>query len=118
MRTEEKELLDNLFEHIGKISYFEKLKKVENKQDHFTVTINTSSFSELNLMACDILKVCVLALDSESPNLSRLIPNREINVSGLLELALQLMPNELELLDELHETHLEIKKLRSESEVS
>lgn len=118
MKTEEKELLDNLFEHIGKISYFEKLKKVEGKQDHFTVSINTFNFNELNLMVCDILKACVLALDSESPNLSRLIPNREINVSGLLELALQLMPNELELLDELHETHLKLKQIRSEAELS
>lgn len=114
MKTEEKELLNSLFKHIGKTKYFDKLKEVEGEQDHFAIGINISSYNELNLMVCDILKVCALALDNESPNLSPLIPNREINVLRLLELALQLMPNELELLDELHETHLGIKKLRSE----
>jgi hypothetical protein len=118
MKTEEKELLNSLFKHISKVSYFDKLKEVEGNQNHYTVAINTSSYNELNLMVCDILKVCILALDSESPHISSLIPNPEINILRLLELSLQLMPNELELLDELHETHLKLKKIKSESEVS
>lgn len=107
METLNKESIADFLERMNRIEYFTQLKRDQKKEDLFILELKVSGYNELNLMVADILKVSILALDSDPPYISHTIRNPEINVLGLLELALQLMPHgEIELLDELHQFYL------------
>ncbi|MNR39664.1 hypothetical protein D3C85_1578900 [compost metagenome] len=78
--------------------------------------LKVSGYNEVNSMLADILKVSILALEHDPPYVSRTIQNPEINVMGLLEIAVQLLPHgEMELLDEIHQFYLN-QELEEKSE--
>ena len=107
MEIEEKDSVTDFLKLMDNIKYFTKLKPDEKKENLFNVELKVSGYNDLNLMIADILKVSILALESEPPYVSDVIHNPEINVMGLLEIALQLIPHgELELLDQLHQLYL------------
>lgn len=112
LRTVEKQLRDEFFEQMTKINYFEQLSAIKGKLHEFNVNIKVSGLDELNGLAGDILKICIYALQMESGYGSQIGHNSKLNILSLLELALQLMPDNLEILDELHQTQLKIKDLK------
>lgn len=92
---------------MNRIDFFSKLKADQEKQGSFILELKVSGYNELSIIIADLLKVSILALESDPPYVSELIKNPEINVLGLLELVLQLMPRrEFELFDELHQFYL------------
>lgn len=116
MKALNKDSLADFLELMNKIKYFTKLKPDSKKEDLFNVEIKVSCYNELNLMVADLIKVSILALDSEPPYISGSIRNPQINIMTLLEIALQLLPHgEIELLDELHKLYLK-QELDSNSE--
>ncbi|MFV8343583.1 hypothetical protein [Flavobacterium sp. XS2P39] len=107
MEIEEKDSVTDFLKLMNRINYFTKLTPDEKKEDLFTLELKVSGYKDVSSMVSDLLKVSILALESDPPYISRAIRNPEINVLGLLEIALQLMPHgELELLDELHQFYL------------
>jgi hypothetical protein len=92
---------------VNKFKYFTKLKPDRKNGESFIVELKVSGYSEVNSMLADILKVSILALENDPPYVSRTIQNPEINVMGLLEIAVQLLPHgEMELLDEVYQFYL------------
>jgi len=113
MEIENEEQATEVLELMNKVNYFTKLKR-ENKIDNsFSVPIKVSCYNELNMMVSDLLKASILILTNDTRNLSNCTSNTDINVLTLLEIALQLLPEEeMELLDDLHKIYLQsvIKK--------
>jgi len=110
MEAEEKDLRRDFVSLMNRINYFTKLKPDQEKENSFVVELKVSGYNELSLMIADLLKVSILALESDPPYVSELIRNPEINVLGIIELALQLMPQrEFEIFDELHQFYLSQK---------
>lgn len=107
METQSKERAEKLLELINRRRYFNKLK-TENKRDHsFTIPIKVSGYNELNQMVSDLLKTIIILLNPEAKTLSSFTKDDEIDVMTLLEIALQLLPDEeMELLDNLHKVYL------------
>lgn len=107
MEAVNKESIVDFLKRMNKTEYFTLLIPDEKEEDLFTLELKFSGYNEVRAMVSDLLKVSILTLDSDRPSLSPAIRNPEINVMGLLELALQLMPHgELELLDEMHQFYL------------
>ncbi|OUL62727.1 hypothetical protein [Flavobacterium sp. AJR] len=105
MEIQHKESAKELLELMNKGKYFTKLKPENSIDNSFSVALKVSCYDELNLMVSDLLKASILILKTE--NLSNLTANADINVMTLLEIALQLLPEEeMELLDDLHKIHL------------
>lgn len=93
---------------MNNVEYFKKLKPENNIDNSFSVTLKVSSYNELNLMVSDLLKASIILLNEDSRSLSSLTTVADINVMTLLEIALQLLPEqEMELLDDLHKIHLQ-----------
>ena len=102
METQPKESAKALLELINSGSYFTKLKQ-ENNNDSFDVTLKVSCYNELNLMVSDLLKASIILLNPDAKGLSSFTNNKDVNVMTLLEIALQLLPEEeMELLDEVY----------------
>lgn len=95
-------------ESMNRINKFNKLKP-ENKNDNsLNVTLNVSGYNELNLMVSDLLKSSIVLMNKEARSLAVFESDTDINVVTLLEIALQLLPDqEMELLDDLHKICLE-----------
>ncbi|BDU23404.1 hypothetical protein FLGSB24_01480 [Flavobacterium sp. GSB-24] len=101
METQQKAVTE-LLEVMNKGNYFIKLKP---NNDSFSATLNVSCYSELNIMVTALLKASITMLQSE--NSTKPFSDAMI----LVELALQLLPNdEMELLDEVFRVGLDIKK--------
>ncbi|MBE8723689.1 hypothetical protein [Flavobacterium hungaricum] len=109
MKIENVEQAETILELV-KSNYFAKLKP-ENKKDHsFTIPLKVSGYNELNLMVSDLLKASIVLLNPEASSLSIITEYKNINVMTLLEIALQLLPEEeMELLDDLHKIHLKME---------
>ncbi|MDN3674109.1 hypothetical protein QWY99_13690 [Flavobacterium branchiarum] len=106
METQPKESAKALLELINRGCYFTKLKQ-ENNNDSFDVTLKVSCYNELNLMVSDLLKASIILLNDDARNLSNSTIVSDFNVMTLLEIAVQLLPDEeLVLLDDLHKLHL------------
>lgn len=99
---------EEILELMNKGKYFTKLK-LEHKEDtSFTIPLKVSSYNELNLMVSDLLKASIVLMNKEARSLAVFHKETDINVLTLLEIALQLLPEEeMELLDDLHKLHLE-----------
>jgi hypothetical protein len=111
MEIEHKESVMDLLESMNKVEYFKKLKSANTIDDSFSVTLKVSCYNELNLMVSDLLKASIILLNEDARNLSSLTTVTDINVMTLLEIALQLLPEEeMELLDDLHKIHLKSNK--------
>lgn len=111
METNDIRSLPELFEHIGKMKFFSILKPDKKSEGSYEAKIEFTGYTDLLCTVMDIIKVSVLALDTDEPYNSTLISHPEVNVRNLLELALQLIPlEEMEVLDELHREFLKQEK--------
>lgn len=107
MKTEHKESVTEFLDLMSKIKYFTKLKPDNKNSNLFKIELKIASYTELNLLVSDLLKVGIAALKSDTSDSSASVSG--INVLLLLEIALQLLPDaEIELLDELHRLHLKM----------
>lgn len=108
METQNKERAEELLELINKGSYFSKLKPEPKETNSYTIPLKVSSYTELNLMVSDLLKASIILLNPDANGLSSFTKDNNVNVMTLLEIALQLLPeDEMELLDDLCKFHLE-----------
>lgn len=107
MEIQNNERAAQLLELIDKRKYFKKLKSDNKIGNSFDVTLKVSGYNQLNLMVSDLLKASILLLHHDAPSLPSHTVNTDINVMTLLEITLQLLPEEeMELLDELHKLQL------------
>ena len=93
-------------ENILKLSarYFNTLKPITDRTDIYTAEIRVLNYYELTYVVSNMLKLCILALDQEAPEISKTIKNTSINVAVVLEVVTQLLPiDEIEFLDEIHQ---------------
>ncbi len=108
MLTQNKERAEELLELINKGRYFSKLKPVPKETNSFTIQLKVSSYNEVNLMVSDLLKASIILLNPDANGLSSFTKDNNVNVMTLLEIALQLLPeDEMELLDDLCKFNLE-----------
>jgi hypothetical protein len=119
METNEIKKLEN----IRKLSvrYFNTLKPVTDKTDMYTAKIRVLNYCELAYVISNMLKLCILALDQEAPEISKTVKNQSVNVGIVLEIVAQLLPlDEIELLDEMHQIlskdSQDLNKLTTEKE--
>lgn len=102
-----KERAEELLELMNKRNYFTKLK-LEHKDKSFIIPLKVSSYNELNLIVSDLLKASIVLMNKEARSLAVFHKDTDINVLTLLEIALQLLPEEeMELLDDLHKVYLQ-----------
>ena len=86
---------------------FSQLTAEGDKNERLTAKITVAGYAGLNFLIMDILKAALLALESDSYQSSE-IRDPNSNIASLIDLAIQLMPlEELELLDILHQHHLQ-----------
>jgi hypothetical protein len=68
----------------------------------YTAEIRVLNYYELAYVISNMLKLCILALDQEAPEISKTVKNTSINVAVVLEIVAQLLPlDEIEFLDEI-----------------
>ena len=103
METKHTKQVTEFLESMKRINKFNKLNS-ENKSDNsFSVTLKVSGYNELNLMVSDLLKSSIVLMNKEARSLANFESDTDINVVTLLEIALQLLPDqEMELLDDLN----------------
>ena len=109
MEIQHKEQITEFLESMNRINKFTKLKPENSNDNSLNVTLRVSCYNELNLMVSDLLKASIILLNDDARNLSKTTTASDINVMTLLEIALQLLPeDEMELLDDLHKLHLQV----------
>lgn len=85
--------------------HFVLLESQNRKRKIDSLQLNLSGYSDVMHLTADIVKVCMLALETETS--SNRIPEPNINISGVLAIILDLIPyEEAEFLDELREAVL------------
>jgi hypothetical protein len=100
---------ETLVELMNKVNYFTKLKTEQKTGNSFAVPLKVSSYYELNRMVSDLLTASIILLHPDAKSLSSFTNHSDSNVITLLEIALQLLPEEeMELLDDLHKLHAEV----------
>lgn len=112
METQHTEPVTDFLDLMSKIKYFTKLKPDAGKDNSFTAAlkVSVSGYNELNSMVSDLLKTSITVLKNDASGSSASLSG--INVLVLLEIALQLLPDdEIELLDELHTLYLKLYEL-------
>jgi hypothetical protein len=88
--------------------YFRTLQDSKTK-DVYIIPITTTGYSDLLCTVSELLRLCITVAHADD---STLMPNPQINIANLLEIALQLLPlHEGEFLDECH------KLIRSQDEL-
>ena len=108
METQHTKQVTELLELMHKTKDFRKLKPENNSYNSYNVTLKVSGYNEMNLMVSDLLKASIILLNDDAKSLSSFTANSDVNVMTLLEIALQLLPEqEMELLDDLHKIYLE-----------
>jgi hypothetical protein len=109
MEIQHKQQAAEFLELMNERNHFKKLKPENNKDNSFSVKLKVSGYNELNLMVSDLLKASIILLNEDSRNLSSVATVSDINVMTLLEIALQLLPEEeMELLDDLQKLNFKI----------
>lgn len=89
-------------------------KHIAKKRD--TLELHLSGYSDVMYLVADIVKVCILALDSEP--ISGRIPEPTINISGVLGIVLDLLPyEEADLLDKIRTAVLQPEVLEEEHDI-
>jgi hypothetical protein len=79
--------------------FFKTLQPTQSK-GVYTIPITTTGYSDLLCTVSELLRLCITVAHTDD---SSLMPNPQINIANLLEIALQLLPiNEGEFLDECH----------------
>lgn len=100
------ELTDNLRAIAEK--HFVLLQPENIKKNRHLLSLNISGYTDVGYLMSDIVKVCILALDSNGGHGDAHIPEPESNISGVLSILLNLIPyEELELLDHIREEILQ-----------
>lgn len=102
MKTQQEGPTTDFLKLVKKMDYFTKLKPDNSNENLFNVILKTASYNELNLMVSCLLKASICALKNDNSD-SFSASDSGIDIMLLLEIALQLLPDEeMELLDELH----------------
>lgn len=83
--------------------YFQSLNPGDNKIKTNVAEIKFINYFELGCAITDMLKLCILALDDDSKNISETNKSQSINVGLILEMVLDMFPlHEFEFLSEMH----------------
>ena len=101
---EAKEIKD--LEYLKKLMslYLNTLKTPKDNTEYYTAEIKLLHYGELGCVITNMLKLCILALDSEAQEISKRIKNPSVDVALILEVVLQLFPvDEFELLSEIND---------------
>ncbi|MFV8327293.1 hypothetical protein [Flavobacterium sp. ZS1P14] len=119
METDEIKKADNIIKSSAR--YFKTLKPVRHKSAMYVAEIRVLNYCELAYAISNMLKLCILALDQEAPEISETVKNPSINVAVVLEIVAQLLPLDgIELLDEMHQIFIsdsqDLNKLTTEKE--
>lgn len=100
-------------ESMNRINKFSTLKLLNSDDNSFSVPLKVSGYNELNIMVSDLLKASIVLMNKEARSLANFESDTDINVVTLLEIALQLLPDqEMEVLDDLHKICLEAEVIR------
>lgn len=106
MEEKETKNLEYLRKLMGQ--YLNTLRTPKSKKEYYVAEIEFQDYSELGCVIANMIKLCILALDSEAQEISKTIKNPAINVGLILEFVLQLFPvDEFELLSEINELLIE-----------
>ena len=107
MEMQHTKQVTEFLESMKRINKFNKLNSENRSDNSFSVTLKVSGYNELNLMVSDLLKSCIVLMNKEARGLAVFESDTDINVVTLLEIALQLLPDqEMELLDDLYKIYL------------
>ena len=68
------------------------LKTPTDNTEYYTAEIKLLNYGELGWVISNMLKLCILGLDTESQKISKTIKNPTIDVALILEVVLQLFP--------------------------
>lgn len=91
-------------ERIGVLSerLLNTLKPADDKRGMYIAEIRMYDYYELVSIIRNLMKLCIIALDSESAEVPPTIENQNIDVGLILGIALQLFPiDEFELINEI-----------------
>jgi len=81
---------------------FNALKKDTRKYGAYTVSVKVANYSESLFVAADIMKMCIITLDSDQGLHPSNIMKYSISIATMLDVALQFIPfEEAEVLDEI-----------------
>lgn len=84
--------------------YLNTLKRTNDKREFYTAEIKVMNYSELGCIITNMLKLCILALNQDEYKISETAKQSTIDVGLVLEVALQLFPNdEFDLLSEINQ---------------
>jgi hypothetical protein len=105
METNEIKNLKNLQELARK--QFKTLETDTYTKDLFTVKFNVIGYKDLLFVISDLIKLSICAIEQDSSYDSATIVNSKVNITNILEIAIQLLPiDEAEFLDESRELFL------------
>ena len=111
MKTNEIKTLEELRELTG--NCFKTLRPDKHKKGSYTIELNVDGYLDLLFTIANLIKVSILALDSDETCSSE-VQNPPINITNMLEIALQLLPyDEAEFLDQSRELLLKKKEKKS-----
>ena len=102
MKINETKNLDNLKRLAD--GYLNTLKPTNDKREFYAAEIKVMNYSELGCIITNMLKLCILALNQDEYEISETVKQPAIDVGLVLEVALQLFPNdEFDLLSEINQ---------------
>jgi len=91
--TDLKELTDEHFISLSRHAY---------KKEVYTASFGVAGYKDLIFVVSDLIKLCIKAIEAEESHDPGLIVSPLVNISNILEIAIQLLPiDEAELLDQL-----------------
>lgn len=91
------------FKHFASY-HFKILKPAKNIYAGHKLEVRVSGYANMVGLACNLIKMCTYASPSDGHYITDLIKDPHIDISSVLEFALQLVPHtELEVLDEIHQ---------------
>lgn len=110
MEIQHTEKVTEFLESMKRLNKFKKLKQENNNNNSFSVNLKVSGYNELNLMVSSLLKASLILLNDDARSQACFSFNEAYNnVMTLLEIALQLLPeDEMEILDDLYKIYLEV----------
>lgn len=80
--------------------YFTTIKPANDKTKVYTAEIRVLNYCELSYIISNILKLCILALDHEAPEISKTLKDSSVDIALILKVVTQLLPmEEIEFLD-------------------
>lgn len=86
--------------------HFVLLESKNSAEKRDAVAVHLSGYSDVMFLIADLVKVCILALESEA--IGGRIPEPTTNISGVLSIILDLLPyEEADLLDHIREAVLQ-----------